>query len=322
MIPDSPRPETVVLQGLPGIGDALWHLPACRAIAAASAAGRIVLAAPARTQGARLFAAEPWFGGAIDLARGWAGLRPLAAALRAGGFARAIILHHSPTLAVAAWLAGIPERHGFGYGAQRVLLSSRIALEASLRRAPQLARVEALLRRLAIEPVAPTPLAVAPDAARRVAARLAAMPAPRLALGLGASEAFKRWPVPAMARFVADLAPGRWPSVLLLGAAADAPIGAAVAAAAARRGVDVVCDLALDESAALLATVDRYVGPDSGLLNLALAMGIPSTGLFGATPVFTRDRRLSALVPPGGPSAEGMAAITPQAVLATLTPRA
>lgn len=323
MTADSPpRPDTVVLQGLPGIGDALWHLSGCRAIAATSAARRIVLAAPARTQGARLFAAEPWLAGTIDLRRGWAGLPALVRALRAGRFARAVILHHSPSLALAAWLARIPRRHGFGFGAQRRWLAPRAALDPALRAAPHRARIDALLTQLGIaHAVADQPLALTPAATRAVAARLGALPSPFLALGVGASESFKRWPLPAMTRFVDGLDRTRWPSVLLLGSRADAALAAALRDGASRPGVHTVCDLAIDEAAALLAEVAHFVGPDSGLLNLALAMGRPAIGLFGATAVLRDNPRLTSILPPGGPGPDGMAAIKPELVLAALAAR-
>ena len=59
-----------------------------------------------------------------------------------------------------------------------------------------------------------------------------------------------------------------------------------------------------------------YVGNDTGVMNMAAAVGIPAYCLFGATPPFFHSSRIVPVTPPGGVDrAEGMARITPDAVL-------
>ena len=80
------------------------------------------------------------------------------------------------------------------------------------------------------------------------------------------------------------------------------------------------CDLPLTEAAALLRHADLFVGPSSGPMNLAAAGATDAFGLFGSTPVLTYSKFIHAVVPPGGPSANGMRRITPAQVLDAVAP--
>ena len=62
-----------------------------------------------------------------------------------------------------------------------------------------------------------------------------------------------------------------------------------------------------------------YVGNDTGVMNLAASVGLRSYGLFGAMPPFHHASRIVPVLPPDGPSMpDGMARITPDAVLAVI----
>ncbi len=78
------------------------------------------------------------------------------------------------------------------------------------------------------------------------------------------------------------------------------------------------CGLGLMEAAALLRHADLFVGPSSGPLNLAAAVGTESFGLFGSTPVLTYSKFIHAIVPDGGPSPGGMRLISPAQAMAAI----
>ncbi len=138
----------------------------------------------------------------------------------------------------------------------------------------------------------PPPLAIAAAAAEAVAVRLlgpAAPPAgtPVVALCPGAALPVKQWPAAAFGRLAAFLIAAR-PGlrIIILGSRAEAPLGAAVAAAAGH-GPPAVSDLAGRTSvldlAALLRRADVAVAGDSGPLHVAWAVGTPTIALFGPT---------------------------------------
>jgi len=66
------------------------------------------------------------------------------------------------------------------------------------------------------------------------------------------------------------------------------------------------------EAAALLSRCDLYVGNDTGMLNVAAAVGTRAIGLFGASPPLRHSRRIHVLEPEAG---NGMCGIAPADVL-------
>lgn len=331
MNPTTHRPRTVVVHHRSGIGDLVWHVPYLRAIAAQSAGGRISLIARPSCRAPDLLAGEPCIDDILEfdrkprtseqrrgqhdsLAAQWAFVQQL----RARRFERIVIFAGRVRYAALAVLAGIPERIGFGFSrAERWLLN----------RPPFIARHHgpgnwvypeasalALAHGWVDSPQIPR-LAVPPALRSQQATELASLPHPRHAFILGASAPAKNWGAGRFGELAAAFA-ARGLGVLLLGGPAEA--------AMVEQIVDSLPDTAricvlsrvapsVLESAAALAQCDFALGNDTGALNLAAAVGLPCLGLFGATPPLAHDPNLHAL------SADGMARIWPEDVLARLT---
>lgn len=189
-------PGTLVIQPLPGIGDMVWHLPHLEALAGAG--GAVALLTKRRSRADELFAGSRLVDRVLWLERAQSGDRPgrhdgplgawrLAADLRPHGFERVWILHDSPRYALAALLARIPVRIGFGTGRQRRFLSDRRILPRVDRHLPT---VEKATRLLALHGIAvdPTPrFRPDPAAGARLRAEHAGRPRPWLGLGVGSS---------------------------------------------------------------------------------------------------------------------------------------
>ncbi|HKS64028.1 MAG TPA: hypothetical protein VJT13_20170, partial [Xanthobacteraceae bacterium] len=123
-------PSTAVIQVKRGIGDVVWHLPFIRAIAATTPEHAVTFLTLPSTRAKELLAAEPSVGEVVyfehqgsELARG-INLIKLIALLRAGKFRRIWILDRTIRPALAAMLAGIPERIGPGDGLQRHMITN------------------------------------------------------------------------------------------------------------------------------------------------------------------------------------------------------
>ena len=310
----------LVIQPLPGIGDMVWHLPHIHALAAAAPEGKVWVLTKPRSQADRLLAADPAVAGVLWLERnpgrhdGLRGLLRLARELRARGFREAWVLHTSARYALAARLAGIPRRFGFGFGTQRLWLSGSARLGPAERRLHPLEKADRLLERAGVprreeEPVLP----VAEGARAAAARRTAGLPRPLVALGVGTSEPYKQWGAERFVELAARLR-ARAGGFVVVGGPAEAELAARVAAGIAPHGARAraVHDAPIDEVAALLEACDLYVGNDTGVLNVAAAVGTRAVGLFGASPPLRHSRRIHAVVPrPGG---GGMSAIAPGAV--------
>ena len=330
------RPNVAVVQPLPGIGDMVWHLPHLRALAAA-AGGPVTLLAKPRSAADQLLAADPavrdiiWLDRNLERHRGrhdgLRGLLRLAHELRARRFDAIVLLHHSVSLALAARLAGIPARAGYGYGAQRWLLNRGPVQSRKMLRRHQFQRASAWLRAAGIEMTDPEPSLTIAEPARAVAAaRLTGVARPFVAIGIGASEPSRQWGESGFAALVQGLRATGWTSMVLLGGKAEAPLAAKIRRHTGEAGITEAIGWPLDAVAALLAEAAFYVGNNTGAMNMAAAVGITTYALFGTTPPFDHSRYIVPIASPTDPAAgdDGMARITPEAVLAALAagPRA
>ncbi len=127
-------------------------------------------------------------------------------------------------------------------------------------------------------PLAPQ-LAVTPD---DLAAAERALPddgRPLVALHPGAADPRRRWP-PAHFAAVGDALAAAGARVVLVGAAEEGPLTAAVGGAMAAPAVDLAGELTLGGLAGLLARCRVVIGNDSGPLHLAAAVGAPTVGVY------------------------------------------
>ncbi len=299
---------TLVIQPLPGIGDMVWHLPHLDAIARGCPGGTVSVLTKRRSRADELFAGSATVSRVLWLERaqsgdpagrhdGPLGAWRLAADLREHGFSVVWVLHDSPRYALAARLAGIPTRIGYGTGRQRLFLSDRRILAATDRHRPT---VEKATRLLALHDLVTesTPRYLpAPASMDRIAARHTGRPRPWIGLGVGASEPFKQWRAERFAELAERLATETGGTVFAIGGPTEAEAIEAVCAAGTALPV---VGLPLGDAAALARSCDLVIGNDTGLLNLAAATGVASIGLFGGSPPLTQYPCLTALEPPGG----------------------
>lgn len=311
----------------------IWHLPHIRALAAWSGAPVTLVAKP-RSAADQIFAAEAAVGQVIWMDRnpgdrrgahdGPAGLVRLVALLHARRFARVVLLHHSRTLAMAAMAARIPTRHGYGFPAQRPFLNQPPYLPTGTHRLTPQEQALAWLAAAGIPITDPEPRLPVSEVARQTArTRLGALAGQPLALlGIGSSEPYKQWGAQRFAALIDALADAGWGHVALAGGPGEQPLAQEIMARATGNATILpALGWNLTELAALSEMAAFYVGNDTGALNLAAAVGTICYGLFGATPPLTHSKRIIPLLPPGGaivPRGDGMARITPEAVLAAI----
>lgn len=293
--------ETAVIQVKPGIGDTIWHLPFLRAIAASTPGGKVVFFAPPSTLARDLLVAEPavaetnYFAhGGNELRRGLNLLR-LVRLLRRHRFRRIYILDRTTRPAVAAFLAGIPERIGLGLGSQSVWITNGGIDRRYFHDFP-IDWLKALMvsQNLTMDSTEPA-LQVPAAALEAIDGRFGALPRPWLALGLGASHPSKDWPDSHWLALLRLLGPEAAGSVFLIGGPAwQARARGLIERSGLRTLVDA-SDLPVMQSAALLKRADLYAGPDSGPLNLAAAVETDAIGLFGMTPPLRYTRFITVL---------------------------
>lgn len=314
----SPPPDekVLVIQPLPGIGDMVWFIPHLRAIAAATPAKKISVLTKSRSFAERLVGHEDFVEEFIWIDHGRARTHPLrsvgemASALRARRFTRVWIMHHSSRYALAAALAGIRDRAGYGTaGLQRLFLTDKRHLPREARRHSAIERADGLLRLHGIS-VEDRDLRVDPQALRRIRARFGRLPRPWIGLGIGSSHPRKCWPLDRFAELAGRLNSQGQLTVFLCGAEHDAGAAHDIARSARCRGIAPVAavDLPLEQSVALVSECGLFIGNDSGLMNIAASLGVGTVGLFGGGVVLDYRDNLHAVVPDGlaAPSMDGI----------------
>jgi heptosyltransferase-2 len=309
----------------------IWHLPHIRALAGHWGSPITLLAKP-RSAADQLFAAETTVAEVLWIDRnperrhglhdGPAGLLRLIRVLQAGRFQRAVLLHHSRTLAFAMMAARIPERYGYGFVAQRPFLNRAPRLPSPASRLHPYDQATLWLEALGIHLIDPEPrLPVAPEARASVRARLGPTDKPLVLFGIGSSEPYKQWGTDRFTALTKALAASGWPRFVLAGGVAESAMAEEIRTRLSG-AAEIIPAIAwtLSELAALAAEAALYVGNDTGVMNLAAAVGIPSYGLFGATEPIRHASRIIPILPPDGCVSirDGMARIEPETVLARI----
>jgi heptosyltransferase-2 len=312
------RQPVAVVQPLPGIGDMVWHLPHIHAIAALAGAPVTVIAKP-RSLADQLLGDDPaieeifWVDlnpkgrrGAHDGIRGF--LR-LARKLRDYEFGTIIMLHHSDTIAAAAMLAGIPDRRGYGFGLQRRFLNRGPFLPREVAALHQHTRATRYIEAAGIPLPSSEPRIVVPASARVEARTRLGDPGMQfVAVGIGSSETIKQWGPKRFAELIGTLLDHGWPGVALLGGPDERRMAGQITAALGERAARVHLAMGwhLRDVQGLLAEAAFYVGNDTGVMNIAAALGIRTYALFGTTPPFHHASQIVPVLSPAAGIRDGM----------------
>ncbi len=317
---------TAVIQVKSGIGDVIWHLPFVRAIAAASPGSQVTFLAPPSSGAQELLTAETCVAetiyfdhGGSELRRGINLLR-LAALLRRGDFRTVWILDRTLRPAVAAWLGGVPERIGLGLGAQQLFITNA-GIDRSHFHDHPIDWLRALMAAKNVPMRSSEPqLPVRSDILTAIREKYSFCRHPWIVLGIGASDPARDWPDSYWTELLGAVRGQTSGTVFLIGGGKSIDRSQNLIAQGIGAQAINACDLNLAEAVALLSNAKVFVGPDSGPMNLAAAVGTPAFGFFGVNSVLSYSRFIHPIVPEGGPAPGGMARIMPGTVLDSIAP--
>ena len=318
--------KVAVIQVKRGIGDVIWHLPFIHAIAAVSPGRQVTFLAPPSSCAEQLLAADNSVAETIyfehqgsDLQRA-VNMVKLTALLRWEAFRQVWILDRTLRPALAARLAGIPQRIGLGLGAQRLFITNP-GIDRSHFHDQPVDWLKALMAAMKVPLASTEPdLHLPPQTLADIAAQFVDAPRPWIAIGLGASHPDKDWPDAHWADFLAGLRQRVQGTIFLVGGGMNSERAERFMAQSVGARTVNACALGLPEAAALLRLADLFVGPSSAPMNLAVAGGTEAFGLFGSTPVLTYSKRIHAVVPPGGMTPDGMKRLLPRQALEQVAP--
>jgi len=301
------RPRTVVLLQYSGIGDLIWHIQYFKAIAQKSFGGKVTVVAQPSTLAQAFIGKEPWVEAVIDhdhrprrsdkrkgAHAGLLGIWRMARQLKMGNFDRIVLFSGRPSRGLLAALSGIPVRIGFGYNLlQRVFLTQAPFINAykgqSLAVYPE-AGALSVAHGFCEAPIVPH-FDVPQEFVLQMQQRLDALPKPLYAFAIGTSEPYKQWGIRNFAGLAEKLI-RQGMSVVLLGGPAEVQLAKGIAAlipVALHQSLAIVTDAPVMGSAAVLKIADVCVGNDTGMVNVAAAVGCQSYVLIGARPTLDQD---------------------------------
>lgn len=298
-IPPAVAPTRVLLIRPDHLGDLLFLGPALDWLRAQHPRAHLTLAigswarpalpALAGAYDDLLIAPFPAFerGERAGLRQRWSLLPRLARQLRDRRFDAALILRPDHWWgAMLATLAGIPQRLGYDTPETTPWLTTALPLPHEHAAASNLRLASALLGQPAPFDPLTLPLRFALDQKDRIAARTLreacgiTSARPLAIIHPGAGAAVKLWEVAKWGE-VAQRLGEIGAQVAITGGPGEEALAAAVTSAARGGAIDLGGRTSFGVLAALLATADLVLGPDSGPLHLAVAVGAPTIHLFG-----------------------------------------
>jgi len=216
--------------------------------------------------------------------RGLIGMLRLTAQLRRRRFTTAIAAHKSIRTALALRAAGIPRRIGFATAPGARLYTTAIARPTDLHDRDRILALLAPFGGATTDESRAPWIAIDEAAQARATALLAPLGdrRPLAAVCPGAAWRTKRWPADAYGALVRRLERDGFACVIL-GAADERAITAAVRSAAGGGGVDLGGATDVAVLAAVLGRAAVVVTNDSAPMHLASALGVPQVAIFCAT---------------------------------------
>jgi lipopolysaccharide heptosyltransferase II len=284
-----PSPSAIVILKPCCLGDVLLATPLVAALRHAYPQARLAFAVGAWSR--PIIEHNPHVDEIIDCGRvgsgpyGLGDYLALVSRLRAGRFDTCFVLERSPLMTLIPFLAGIPRRIGLDSSGRGFSLTVPVPLGGIKH------EVEVYLdtaRAVGVEIVKPRLEFRPTDAERRRATELAAgLQSPIVAIhpaggvNPGLTLLAKRWPPDRWAALADRFIDEHGAQILLIGGPGDEGVAEQVKSAMYRQAIDLTGKLDLGETAALLERCTLFIGHDTGVMHLAVAVGTPVVAIFG-----------------------------------------
>ena len=210
----------------------------------------------------------------------------LTGALSAGNFQLALIPHRSLRSALAAKVAGIPERVGFDSSAGRFFLTKKVPFSWLLHDAE---RNLSLLNAVALTQTVPTTASISADAAladsmlKGILAETGWQNPLLIGVHPGSVWFTKRWFPERFARVIQLVHEKTGAKTVLVGGKQDFDLCQGIAALCPGMTVNRAGKTSIPELLALTSRLKLFITNDSGPMHIATAYNVPTIGIFGPT---------------------------------------
>ena len=282
--------KILVIQPMVGIGDMVWHKPWLDEIINTH---HIALMAKPSSQAAAVLCDHPNLE-IIPLHRaergkkshhdGFFGFFKMVLAMRKAKADEVWILHKSMRYGLAALLAGIKRRAGYGFSKQRYFLNVAQPLSVEFKKSHPRDTASAFCAQFDIHPSDTHPR-ITPDKAMKSEAAKLAPNSPYIVMGVGAADEIRRWSPERFAGLITKLRINH-PNigVVLCGSPAEAVIGDRIVAALEPdiKPPQLMFDQSVKTVIAIHERANLYIGNDTSLINIAAAVGTKAIRIFAS----------------------------------------
>jgi heptosyltransferase-2 len=270
--------DRVLVRAPNWVGDVVLSLPALRDVRRRFPTARLTVLA--RPWVAGLYGAVP----DVDAVLESRGHSADVASLR-GAFDLAILLPNSFAAALVPWRAGIPHRWGYGTDGRSLLLTRRCRVPSSVRGGSQVYYYRAMLEGLGLAVEGPPDASLScPEEWSAEGRALLGGDGPFVGVNPGAFYGTaKRWPPERFAAAAQIVARRLGATVAIVGAAAERPLGEAIASMLQVPSRVLCGETTLASLVGVLKHLRVLLTNDSGPMHLAAAVGTPLVAVFGST---------------------------------------
>jgi heptosyltransferase-2 len=283
--------DNILIRGVNWVGDAVMTMPAIRAIRRAYPNASLSLLV--KPWVAALFEKSPDVDDIIifeERFRGIPGKLALSRKLSAMDFGKAILLQNAFSAALIAFLAGIPERIGYGRDLRSMLLTNAVPYSGEDRKMHHIEYFLELLRRAGLEAPYSVPW-IELSLEERLAAREKLSTLKRPVIGINPGAQFgpaKQWMPERFAALIDRIIGELGGSVVVFGGPAETDLAEdIIGRTSVSLDEGVVVSMAgktsLRELMALISECDAQVATDSGPMHIGYATRTPLVAIFGST---------------------------------------
>ncbi|MBK5254593.1 MAG: lipopolysaccharide heptosyltransferase II [Vicinamibacteria bacterium] len=270
-------PARIAIRAPNWLGDVVLSLPAVRDVRRAYPNARISMIA--RPSVAPLYDAAT----EVDAVLVVEGLSREIGALRRG-FDLAILLTNSIGTALAATLAGVPQRWGYSTEGRGFLLTRGAPVPNAVRGRSQVHYYRTMLSALGIPTSEALDTSLTVPSAWKDAGRALIGEGRFFGVAPGAAKgSAKQWPPGRFAKAADRLSDELSARAVLLGSAADAGAAEETTRAMKAPSINLCGKTDLRAFAGVMSCLEAVVANDSGAMHLGAALGLATVGIFGPT---------------------------------------
>ncbi|MCE5228008.1 lipopolysaccharide heptosyltransferase II [bacterium] len=285
-----PNPRRIFIKGLNWVGDAIISTPAIAHIRRAHPAAVITLMV--RPWVAPVFEHNPdindlWV---IDDSESTGEFFKAVKMVRGGRFDVGFAFPNSIRSALLMWLGGVKWRIGYDIGGRGALLNGGIDIDPKVLRLHQVFYYLNLTEDLCGPVGANTQLVLNPGEIEQEEVKLLLRRRgldrgrPLIGIAPGSiNSVAKRWPAERYAELADKLVSEQNTEVLLIGGTPEKAVIDRVASQCKAKVHNLVGELSLSQSIALIQRLSALVANDSGAMHIGAALGIPTLAIFGPT---------------------------------------